>query len=79
MTPSMVNMLPAPFNRFFASFAEANNGFELLKTVLLTLGVDSVEYAKDRRICMSLAGAKKIWRPAPAKLWQLGKLLHFKT
>jgi hypothetical protein len=59
MKPSIVNTLPAPFNRFFASFAEANDGFELLKTVLFKLGVDAVEYAKDRRICMSLAGEKK--------------------
>ena len=59
MKPSVVNSLPAPFNHFFASFAEANDGFELLKTTLLKLGVDSVEYAKDKRICLSLAGDKK--------------------
>jgi 5-methylcytosine-specific restriction protein B len=53
------NTLAVPFDKFFNSFAEANDGFELLKTVLLKLGVDTVDYAKDRRICMSLAGEKK--------------------
>ena len=60
MEASSANTLPAPFNRFFSSFAEADAGFELLKSTLLTLGVDAAEYAKDKRICLSLAGERKL-------------------
>lgn len=53
------NTLPAPFNHFFASFEEANQGFDLLANALKLLGVNPAEYQKDNRICLSLAGEKK--------------------
>ena len=55
----VANTLAAPFNEFFSSFEEANQGFDLLEKALLILGVDIRNFTTDRRICLSLPGQKK--------------------
>ena len=54
--------LAAPFNEFFASFKEANQGFDLIKETLVKFGVNPAESENDGRISLTLVGKRNRMR-----------------